>query len=70
MEFPSPRDLPDRGIKPSFSALQADSLPTEPPGKPSFHLKYAEFSGLVTKFYLVSMCVCSVVFNFLRPHRP
>ena len=27
--FPSPGDLPDPGIKPGSSALQADSLPTE-----------------------------------------
>ena len=27
-------DLPDPGIKPKFSALQADYLPSEPPGKP------------------------------------
>ena len=33
--FPSPRDLPDPGIKPVSPALQADSLPSEPPGKPS-----------------------------------
>ena len=36
--FPIPRDLPDPGIKPSSPvspALQADSLPTEPSGKPS-----------------------------------
>ena len=69
MEFSSPRDLSDRGIKSSLPAVQADSLPAEPPGKPSFHLKYAKFSGLVTKFYLVSMCVCSAVSDFLRPHR-
>ena len=34
---PSPGDLPDSGIEPESSAsptLQADSLPTEPPGKP------------------------------------
>ena len=31
--FPSPWDLPDPGIKPGFPALQADSLPSEPPGK-------------------------------------
>ena len=30
---PSPRDLPDPGIKPRSPALQADSLPSEPPGK-------------------------------------
>ena len=31
--FPSPGDLPDPGIKPRSPALQADSLPSEPPGK-------------------------------------
>ena len=34
MPFPFPGDLPDPGIEPRSSALQADSLPTEPPGKP------------------------------------
>ena len=34
MPFPSPGDLPDPGIKPRSPALQADSLPSEPPGKP------------------------------------
>ena len=33
--FLSPGDLPDPGIKPGSPALQADSLPTELPGKPS-----------------------------------
>ena len=31
----SPRDLPNSGIEPGFPALQADSLPSEPPGKPT-----------------------------------
>ena len=31
---PSPGDLPDPGIEPRSPALQADSLPSEPPGKP------------------------------------
>ena len=31
--FPSPRDLPDPGIKPGSHALQADSLRSEPPEK-------------------------------------
>ena len=34
MPFPSPGDLPDPGIKPPSPALQADALPSEPPGKP------------------------------------
>ena len=33
---PSPRDLPDPGIKPGSPTLQADSLPSEPPGKPKY----------------------------------
>jgi len=31
---PYPGDLPNPGIKPRSPALQADSLPSEPPGKP------------------------------------
>ena len=34
LPFPSPEDLPHPGIKPGSLALQADSLPSEPPGKP------------------------------------
>ena len=36
LPFPSPGDLPDPGIKPRSPALQADSLPWEPPGKPIY----------------------------------
>ena len=32
------KELPDRGIKPGSPALQADSSPSEPPGKPK-HLE-------------------------------
>ena len=32
--FPSPGDLPDPGIEPRSPALQADTLLSEPPGKP------------------------------------
>ena len=32
--FPSPGDLPNRGMEPRSPLLQADSLPAEPPGKP------------------------------------
>ena len=34
LPFPSPRDLPDPGIKLGSPPLQADSLPTDPLGKP------------------------------------
>ena len=33
LPFPSPRDLPDPGIEPRSPALQADTLPSKPPGK-------------------------------------
>ena len=35
LPVPSPGDLPDPGIKPRSPALQADSLLSEPPQKPS-----------------------------------
>ena len=34
LPFPPPGDLPDPGIEPGSPASQADSLLTEPPGKP------------------------------------
>ena len=34
LPVPSPGDLPDPGIEPRSPALQADALPSEPPGKP------------------------------------
>ena len=35
---PPPGDPPNRRVKPESPALQADSLPIEPPGKPYCHL--------------------------------
>ena len=32
--FPSPGDLPNPGTEPTSPTLQADSLPSEPPGQP------------------------------------
>ena len=41
--FPSPGDLPDPGIERRSPVLQADALPSEPPGKPQllycFHIE-------------------------------
>ena len=34
LPFASPGDIPDPGTEPGFPALQADALPSEPPGKP------------------------------------
>ena len=35
LPFPSPGDLPNPGIEPTYPAFQADSLLSEPPGKPN-----------------------------------
>ena len=34
LPFPTPGDLPDPGTEPWSPSLQADSLPSKPPGKP------------------------------------
>ena len=44
---PSPGDLPDPGIEPRSPALQADSLPSEPPGKIT-----APFKNITENFYI------------------
>ena len=41
LPFPSPGDLPDPGTEPQSPALQAHSLLSEPPGKPT--IQYATF---------------------------
>ena len=43
LTFPSPGDLPDPGIELGTPALQTDSLPSEPLGKPLRHLSASKF---------------------------
>ena len=40
LPFPFPGNLPLLGIKRAFPTLQADSLPSEPPGKPKINEKH------------------------------
>ena len=44
LPFPSPGDLPNPGTEPRSPTLQADTLSSEPPGKPSVWLK-----GLISR---------------------
>ena len=37
LPFPSPGDLANPGIKPGSPTLRANTLPSEPPGKPTIH---------------------------------
>ena len=49
---PSPGDLPDPGIKPGSPALQADALPSKPPGKPFMFYREAKC------FEQTFSCIC------------
>ena len=51
-----PGDLPDPGIKPRSPALQADSLPSEPPGKPNHTSVLKKDQGLDIFWSKPSMC--------------
>ena len=57
--FPSPGDLPDSGIEPVSPALQADSLPTELPGKPS---------ARASQFLMAIFILCLLHLSTLWPH--
>ena len=50
LPFPSPGDLSDPGIEPESPALQADALPSEPPGKPI--LAYVVVSKISVVIYV------------------
>ena len=51
---PPPGDLPNPGIEPRYPALQVDSLPSEPPGKPWY-------ASIYDKRLCVCVCVCVCV---------
>ena len=74
---PSPGDLPNQGIEPRSPILQADPLPSEPPGKtPSYLLPVsstqrfppspfycrAEIQDSSPPFYTVLVVVCKICF--------
>ena len=42
----SPGDLPYSGIKPGSPALQVDSLPSKPPGRPIYLLQFSSVQSL------------------------
>ena len=72
---PPPGDLPDPGIEPTSSALQASSLPTEPPGKPwhliwllpKSSLNQSHMCHSLTCSWLWTMSVCSIMSDFYDP---
>ena len=58
LPFPSPGDLPDPRMETGSPALQADSLPLEPPGRGSFPLLGA--TGLMWSALWLSIKVITI----------
>ena len=69
LPFPSSGHLPDPGIKPRSPALQVDSLPTVPPGKPCFYLhlslKATRCLSKKTKDFLYHFLIFLVLVSYL-----
>ena len=53
LPFPSPGDLPNPGIEPRSPALQADALPSKPPGT----LKVKQFESKETNLQIQLSCI-------------
>ena len=75
LPFPSPRDLPDSGIKPSSPALQAASLLLNHQGSPELHIHWSKWylqwllysldSFPVNKYDVLSLCSLLSFLKFL-----
>ena len=59
LPFPSPGDLPNPGIEPGSPTLQADILPSEPPGKPYLYTKCI-YSLILTPLPRCKVCGSAV----------
>ena len=73
LSFPSPRDLPDPGIKPVSPALAGGFFTIEPPGKPAYHPTVTKsFLDLLRKYSGSSAAdlwlkvICLYNSNFLK----
>ena len=70
LPFPSPGDLPNPGIELRSLALQADSLPFEPPGKPLIKEEHwqSDFQAFlkVNKFSSVTQLCLTLRFHGLQ----
>ena len=55
LPFPSPGDLPNPGLEPRSPALRADTLPSEPPGKPQ------STEGRIYYYYYYYMVLINII---------
>ena len=63
LSFPPPGDPPDPGIKPTSPALQADSLPAEPPGELIINLLICN----IYRFYFLDQILADTDGNTMFP---
>jgi len=72
LPFPSPGYLPNPEIEPESPALQADVLPSEPPGKP-WHAQFSVLKSIHTVVQPSPSCISRtsfIVTNTLCMHAP
>ena len=62
LPLPSPEDLPDPGIETGSPTLQADALPSEPPGKSILHSQGGEASNKTLAFVRNTIGLSSLLF--------
>ena len=78
LPFPSPGDLPNLGPKGRSHALQADSLPSKPPGKSICRLRFLKLADSFSDLLLETFCIgkswlrlgVSIFLGHIRIKRP
>ena len=60
LPFPSPGDLPDPEIEPGSPTLQADALPSEPPGKSKLSVKVSVNKNVLLSSYQIQRPLNSI----------
>ena len=66
LSFPSPEDLPNPGIEPRPPAMQADTLPSEPPRKPITKCKSVSVRYYFTPIRLLLLLLLLSCFSRVR----
>ena len=66
LPFPSSGDLPDSGIEPGSPTLQADSLLSEPPGKPIYNIY--DIYDISSNIYLITKLIY-VILGYIITYR-
>ena len=61
LPFPSPGNLPNSEIEPRSPALQADALPSEPPGIPQYMYLFSfKFFSHLSHYRVLSRFPCAI----------